>query len=150
MGYSKGETILSNPINFIRAFLHYVDTVGIFDEYDKTHGKMITSAGVLKLISDAHSHMPEKLKPMAAMSRMRDLTDVERDLAIADAEKGRVIDMRKEFQSRMSKNNGAQGILVRLVTDIENGNMSNMDEVILDAKRLIEGPENVVELKNND
>ncbi len=138
MGYSKGESSLSNPTLFISEFLKYVETVGIYDEFDKDAGKMVTSQGVQSLIKSAKSYLPAKLKPAAACILMRDLTDDERDKAIADSEAGRIIDMRKEFQRRMSKNNGAQGLLAQLVDAAERGDFTSLEDIMADAKILVE------------
>jgi hypothetical protein len=139
---------LSKPIDFVRDFLNYVEKVGIFDEFDKESQKMITSAGVQSLIQEARSCLPEKLKPVQAANRMRDLNEAERDALIQSSEKERVIDMRKEFQKKMSENGGAMGIVERLVETVENSDMGDITEILQDAKALIKGPENVEPLEN--
>ncbi len=139
MAYSKGELSLSNnPLNFIRDFLAYVNKVGIYDEFDKDAQKMVTSQGVEALIKEAQRYMPDTLKPMAASLRMRDLTDDERDRAIADSEAGRIIDMRQEFQRRMAKNKGAVGLLEKLIEASETGNYEGLEVIMEDAKTLVE------------
>lgn len=148
MGSRKGDFALSQQMDFIRDFLNYVNHVGIFDEFDKEQQKMITSPGVQSLIKQAEACLPEKLKPRQAANAMRDLTDSEREKLIADAEEGRIIDMRKAFQLKMSKNGGAMGIVERIVAAAEGD--ENIAEVLQDARALVHGPENVIQPENDN
>jgi hypothetical protein len=143
MGYQNGEFMSNNPMNFIRDFLNYVDKEGIYDQFDKDTQKMVTSAGVEALIKEAKSYLPEKLKPLEAAKRMRDLNEDERDQLIKDADEARIIDLRKRFQKKMSINQGAQGIVARLVEAVKAQDNVKLGEVLLDAKSLVDGPENL-------
>lgn len=142
MGYQIGRIKLSNPVDFIRDFLKYTKKVGIFDEFDKDKQQMVTSAGVTALIKQAQACLPEKIGNLEAATRMRNLTDAERDKLIADAEDARVVDMRKEFQRRMSVNGGAQGLLAKLVEANATGDNEAIGEVLEDATALLREVEN--------
>lgn len=150
MGETKGELTLTRPVDFVRDFLNYVEKVGIFDEFDRDTQKMVTSSGVQSLIKEAQTCLPEKLKPRQAAQRMRDLNDAEREQLIKEAEDGRILDMRKTFQDKMSKNGGAQGIIARLVDALEGEENPNLEEIILDAKALVKGPEHVIRPENDN
>lgn len=134
---------MSNPIDFVRDFIRYVDSHGIYDEFDRDTQKMVTSVGVQSLIKDAHNCLPEKLKPREAAARMRDLSEAERDKLLEDADKERVVDMRKHFQKKMSENGGAQGIIQRLVNALETNDGQSAASALTDARALVFGPENV-------
>lgn len=134
---------MSRPIDFIRDFIRYIENEGIYDEFDPETQRMRTSAGVEALIKEAYSYMPEKLKAGEAMARMRDLTDAQRNKLIEDAEADRVIDLRKEFQLKMSRNGGAQGIVERLVNVLDSGSPQDINNILADAQAFVKGPENV-------
>lgn len=129
-------------MNFIHMFLKYVDSQGIYDEFDKDSQKMVTSAGVQALIKEAATYVPAKLKPLQAANAMRDLTDAERDKLIQDSDQERIVDLRRGFQLRMSENKGAQGIVERLVEATQNPDV-NLTDIILDAQALVNGPEHI-------
>lgn len=133
---------MSKTMDFIRDFLKYVETVGIYDEYDKEAQKMVTSKGVLNLVERAQACLPEKLTNLQAANKMRDLSEEERARLIQESEDGRVIDMRKHFQQKMSQNGGAYGLVERFVAALETSH-EDLPKVILDAQALIRGPENV-------
>lgn len=135
---------MSKAIDFIRDFLDYVEKVGIYDEFDNTTQKMVTSKGVYDLIQQARSCMPEKLKPAQAARAMRDLSESERDRLIGQSENDSVVDLRKEFQAKMSRNGGAQGVLRQLVEALDHGDQDAIRDAVADAVALQKGPENVV------
>lgn len=134
------------PIDFVRDFLNFVEKHGIFDEFDKDSQKMVTSVGIKALIEEAQSCLPEKLKPKQAAERMRDLNDDEREKLIKDSDAQKVIDMRKVFQDKMSKNKGAQGLIEKLVKAHEANDNDAFGQALLDAMSLVKGPENVGEI----
>jgi hypothetical protein len=150
MGQRKGDFALSQQMDFIRDFLNYIEHVGIYDEYDKEANKMVTSPGVLSLIKQAEACLPEKLKPGQACARMRDLSPDLRDKLIAEAEQDKVIDMRREFQLKMSKNGGALGIVEQLVAAYEGSRSEDFSRVIENARALVHGPENVIQPENDN
>lgn len=141
MGYSKGEFSLSNPVSFLRQFLQYVETVGIFDEYDEASNQMVTSQGVKNLINEARKAIPERVTPTKAARLMRDLTEAERNQLIKAAREGSVADMRVEFQQRMAANGGAMGILQKMVKAIDNGEYDISVQLLEDAQKLVKGIE---------
>ena len=132
-----------NPLDFVRDFLAYVEKVGIYDQFDADTQKMVTSPGVQKLIKDAATYLPEKLKPAEAAHRMRDLTVAERNRMIEQADAGRVLDLRKQFQEKMRRNGGAQGIVRRIAEATRTDNKIALLEALADARALEHGPENV-------
>jgi hypothetical protein len=135
-----------NPMNFIKQFLAYVDNVGIYDEYDAEANKMVMSDGVQTLVKDAISYLPEKLKPLTAAVRMRQLTDAERDRRINEAHEGIVIDLRQHFQEKMSKNGGAYGLVKDLVEAVEHEDHEKLAQIMIDAQSLIKGPESKLDV----
>lgn len=134
---------MSNSLDFIRYFLAYVENVGIYDEFDKDTQKMVTSNGVESLIKEAQSYLPEKLKPLAAANRMRNLSDAHRDTLIAIAEADKIIDMRQAFQKKMSINGGAQSIVKHILDAIDAQDEESFKEALQDAKALVDGPETI-------
>lgn len=141
---------MSNPIDFIRDFLIYVNKEGIYDKFDKDTQKMVTSPGVEALIKEAESYLPKKLKGRAAANLMRDLNEDEREVLIQSAEEGRIIDLRRQFQEKMSVNRGAQGIVERLVTAFDKNDTSQLSELIFDAQALVKGVENVEPIEGEE
>lgn len=140
---------MANPLDFVRDFLAYIEKVGIYDQFDAETQKMTTSPGVQKLIKDAHTYLPEKLKPLEAATRMRDLTDAERDQMIKTADADRVVDLRKKFQRKMSLNGGALGIVERITHAVDVNDTDELAKAFLDAKALVDGPENVPQVAND-
>lgn len=150
MGLRKGDFNLSNPMNFIRDFLNYIEKEGIYDKFDPDTQKMITSPGVEALIKEAETYLPKKLKPLEAANLMRDLTEDERTRLIEADEQNRIVDMRKHFQLKMSKNKGAQGLIEKLVQAVDTGDNSQAAQIIEDARALVHGPENVFQSENDN
>lgn len=134
---------MSNPVDFIRDFLKHVKKVGIYDEFDKDSQKMVTSKEITALIKQAEACLPEKIGNMEAANRMRNLTIAERDKLIADADAERIVDMRKEFQKKMSINGGAQGLLAKLVEADAAGDDEAVADIIEDAIALMKEAENI-------
>lgn len=110
-----------HPIRFVHAFLEYVNVVGIYDEFDPEEGIMKTSEDILDLISMAEQCLPERLEPEEAASKMRTLTEEERQAFIDEDIEETIIDMRNYFSQCMAENGGARGLLQQLVTAQERG-----------------------------
>lgn len=134
----------SNPMDFVRDFLNYVDKEGIYDYFDRDSQKMTTSPGVLALIKDARSYLPPKLKGGQAAVLMKDLPEELRDKLIEKSDRERVLDLRTAFARKQAENGGARGVLERLVTSVHEGfDQEEFEEILRDAKGLVAGPESV-------
>ena len=99
------------------------------NEFDKTKNRMIASSQLVALMKDVASVLPEELKPLEAAKRMRELPIEEVDKAIAESD-GKVVDMRKAFQRKMSLNGGALGLTKQLVDAQNSGDIEKAQEVM--------------------
>ncbi len=140
---------ISNPMDFIRTFIKFFDSEGIYDEFDQESQKMQTSAGVMALVKEARSYLPVPLKPMAAARAMRELPEGLRDQLIKNNEDKRVIDMRAHFARKQATNGGNQEVVRKIVDMFDRGDFTAMEEVITTAKALVDGPETVYNNKED-
>lgn len=134
----------SNPMDFVRDFLNYVEKEGVYDHFDRDSQKMVTSPGVQVLIKDARSYLPPKLKGKQAATLMRDLPDEMREKLIEKSDRERVVDLRTAFARKQAENGGARGVLERLVASVNEGfDQEEFEKILRDAKGLVAGPETV-------
>ena len=122
-----------DAMDFVASFLAFVNTNGIYDEFDKESNKMITSSGVQALIEQAKTLLPE-MKGGQTSKMMRELTDDERERAIVG--NNRVIDMRAEFAKRIAANGGRQRLMSGFVEAMELGDFEKAKQFAEDAATL--------------
>jgi hypothetical protein len=98
---------------------------------------MINSDKLKSIMSDVEELIPAKMEPKQAADAMRKLEEVERNEAIKEAE-GKVIDMRKQFQIKMSENGGALGLTKKLVKALQEDDFVTLGLVTMDMQELVE------------
>lgn len=98
------------------------------NEFDKTKNKMVTSSQLDAIMKDVKSVLPAELSPLESAKRMRELPEEKVDEAI-EASNGKVVDMRKMFQRKMSENRGAIGLTQQLVEAIDNGDLEEQERI---------------------
>lgn len=135
---------MRDPIELLSA-LYEMYTDGLLAaEFDKKKNKMVNSADLEHLMSEVEQIIPAKLKPKEAAAAMRALDDEARDQAIKES-KDKVIDMRRHFREKMSKNGGALGLTKRLVEALEKNDLMTVGLITMDMQELVKLDEQVPE-----
>jgi hypothetical protein len=129
---------MNDAMDFIRDFLKFVESEGIYDEFDKDTNKMVTSSGVATLIKRAKEIMPPVLSNREASAQMRELTDEERDRLITNSG-DRIVDLRTAFAKKMAKNGGSHVLLEKIVGTMKAG--GDMYDLIMEADTFVNASE---------
>jgi hypothetical protein len=109
-------------------------------EFDKQKNRMVNSAKLIEIMEAVKEVIPEKLDPKQAAEAMRRLEEKDREEAIKAAENV-VIDMRKQFQLKMSENGGALGLTKKLVKALEEDDLVTVGLVTHYMKELVDHSE---------
>lgn len=135
---------MRDPIELLSA-LYEMYTDGLLAaEFDKKKNKMVNSAELDHLMTEVEQVIPPKLKPKEAAEAMRALDEEARDQAIKES-KDKVIDMRRHFREKMSKNGGALGLTKRLVEALEKNDLMAVGLITMDMQELVKLDEQVPE-----
>jgi hypothetical protein len=94
---------------FVTEFLDYVEKYDILDEFDKRTQKMIRSAGMVKLINQAATVFPPRVK----IGKIETDGIVDMDATILAS--NNVLDRRDIFSKKIQTNGGARGLLERIL-----------------------------------
>lgn len=125
-----------DPIDLLIAIHNMYEGGLLAAEFDKQKNKMVNSDQLISIMSDVEKLIPAKMEPRQAADAMRRMEEQERDAAIKAAE-DKVIDMRKQFQIKMSENGGALGLTRKLVEAIENGDIVAAGQITMDMQELV-------------
>lgn len=115
---------------------------GLYDsEFDDDVNDMCPPVEVINLMAEIRSVLPprftdEEAKEGKAAQAMRDLSEEEKDSAMTE----NVIDMRKEFALKMSKNQGAYGLVQKFIDCNEKGDQEGSAEIYDLMQELLHGP----------
>lgn len=125
---------MKNPIELLIE-LHKMFMNGeLAAEFNSKRNKMVNSDKLRALMSEVEQVIPASMEPLSAAQAMRNLED--RDAAIEAAE-DKVVDMRKEFQLKMSQNGGALGLAKQLVEAMNNSDTSRAADILFDMEELV-------------
>jgi len=104
-------------------------------EFNSKRNKMVNSDKLKAVMAEVEKVIPvSSMEPRSAANAMRNLED--RDEAI-EAAGDKVVDMRKEFQLKMSQNGGALGLTKQLVEAIETADFTKVALVTADMMELV-------------
>lgn len=104
-------------------------------EFDKKSNKMINSKKLDDLMLEVKKHIPEELTPLEAAGKMRQLKEAQVTEAVNSSDS--VIDLRKQFQRKMSANGGALGLAKKLVKATEDNDIAGALEATMLMVELI-------------
>lgn len=135
---------MRDPIELLSALYEMYSDGLLAAEFDKKKNKMVNSADLEHLMSEVEQIIPAKLKPKEAAAAMRALDEEARDQAIKES-KDKVIDMRRHFREKMSKNGGALGLTKRLVEALEKNDLMAVGLITMDMQELVKLDEQVPE-----
>jgi hypothetical protein len=131
---------MKNPIELLIELHNMYSKGELAAEFDNRRNKMVNSDKLKSIMSDVENLIPSKLEPKQAADAMRRMEEEERDKAIKEAE-DKVIDMRKQFQSKMAENGGALGLTKRLVKALEQDDLATVGLVTHYMKELVDHSE---------
>lgn len=89
--------------------------------------KMRNHPDLVSLMAELQEYIPEKLTGAEAALKMRQLSGVDIDEAIEHSDN--VIDTRFKFNTKIAENNGASGLVKKLVEYKESGNYEAFSEI---------------------
>ena len=127
---------MKTPIELLIELYNMYDAGELASEFDKKRNKMVNSAQLESIMREVEPFVPMKLEPVQAASTMRAMEQTERDEAIKASE-GKVIDMRKLFQMKMSENGGALGLTKQLIEAINTNETGRAAEILMDMEELV-------------
>lgn len=116
---------MSVELEILSAIYTLYENGELNSEFDKTTNKMVPASTLVAIMQDVKSLLPEELEPEQAAEAMRALPEEDKNTAITSSDK--VIDMRKHFAEKMSRNNGARGLIKKFLVANE---MGDTEEVI--------------------
>lgn len=126
---------MKDPIELLIALHKMYLNDELAAEFNSKRNKMVNSKKLKSLMAEVEEVIPvANLEPGEAARAMRDLKD--RDAAI-EAAGSKAVDMRKEFQLKMSQNGGALGLSKQLVEAVNAGDTSRAAEILMDMEELV-------------
>ena len=128
---------MKTPIELLIELHNMYESGELAAEFDSKRNKMINSEKLKGVMSEVEKLIPAKMEPKQAAEAMRNLGEKERDEAIKEAE-GKVIDMRKQFQIKMSENGGALGLTKKLVKALQEDDFITVGLITMDMQELVE------------
>jgi hypothetical protein len=127
---------MRTPVELLIELHNMFENGQLAAEFDNRRNKMINSETLVSLMSEVKEHIPSRLEPKQAVDAMKKLEDKEREEAIKAADT-KVIDMRKEFLLKMSKNGGALGLTKKLMKAVEENDLVTIGLVTMDMQELV-------------
>lgn len=117
----------------VKLYQMYIDGK-LASEFDKDLNKMTNSSELDMLMSHLKDYLPEDIDGKEAQRRTEEMPHeiIEESITASDD----VIDMRKAFQLKMSKNGGALG-LVRSFVDALETESPEIDDIIGNMQQLV-------------
>lgn len=130
------EELMSDPIELLIELHNMYENGNLAAEFDKHKNKMINSDELISIMSEVEKLIPLKMEPRQAAESMHVLEEQARYEAIKASE-DKVIDMRKQFQKKMSENGGALGLTRKLVKALEENDLATIGLVTMDMSELV-------------
>ena len=125
---------MKNPIELLIEMHKMFMNGELAAEFNSKRNKMVNSDKLKALMAQIEEVIPASMEPLTAAKAMRELED--RDAAIEAAE-DKVVDMRKEFQLKMSQNGGALGLAKQLVEAMNDSDTGRATDILFDMEELV-------------
>ena len=125
---------MKNPIELLIEMHKMFMNGELAAEFNSKRNKMVNSDKLKALMAQIEEVIPASMEPLTAAKSMRELED--RDAAIEAAE-DKVVDMRKEFQLKMSQNGGALGLAKQLVEAMNDSDTGRATDILFDMEELV-------------
>lgn len=126
---------MSKEIELLISIYNLYKEGKLASNFNKQTNKMENISELNTIMREVSNIIPEELEPIDAATKMRNLSEVDRNNAIEDNDK--VVDLRKEFILKISQNQGALGLTKQLVEAMDNKETDKIQEITTLMKELV-------------